>query len=170
MVNTLSKKQSLIIKKCLRCLNTYSSIQTTSIPFNDYHFSLVDIQVLTAFYPNKENQYNMTTISSELGIAPSTFSKSVSKLTKLGLLEKYHKRNNKKNVIVWLSEEGEKYIIEMMKRHKESLNRFIQSLNEDSLREKYYFEFLEALEAYLFPQNANFASDEQLIPVKKSIL
>lgn len=166
MINELNQKHSLLLKKSLKCLNIYSSIQTSPTPVNGYDFSFVDLQILSAFYPNKKNQYNMTTISSELGIAPSTFSKSVSKLTKLGLLEKYHKKNNKKNVIVWLSAEGEKYIQETIKGYEEPLNCFIQSLATDPLREKYYLEFVENLESFLCPVNDTLESDNQLIPVK----
>lgn len=165
-MNTLNTKHTLILKKSLKCLNIYSSIQTVSIQLNGFDFSLVDLQILSAFYPNKTNQYNMTTISSELGIAPSTFSKSVSKLTKLGLLEKYHKKNNKKNVIVWLSEDGEKYIQDIINYYKEPLTHFIKTLDEEPLREKYYLEFLEILDSYLCPQIDKSESDAQLIPIK----
>lgn len=165
MNKTLNLTHSLLLKKSLKCLNIYSSIQTTPIQTNGYNFSLVDMQILTAFYPNKINQYNMVTISCELGIAPSTFSKSVSKLTKLGLLEKHHKKNNKKNVIVWLSTEGEQYIKESFKAYDEPLNQFLKSFEEDPLREKYYLEFVEILESYLCPKNDNLDIDEPLIPI-----
>lgn len=87
MIDTLHKEYSILIHKTLKCLNIYSSLQTSPLELGDFEFSLVDIQIMSALYPNKENQYNMVTIASELGIAPSTFSKSFSKLTKLGLME-----------------------------------------------------------------------------------
>lgn len=164
-MNKLSKEHTLFIKKSLKCLNLYSSLQTSPLNFNGYEFSLVDIQIMSALYPNKENQYNMITISNELGIAPSTFSKSVSKLTKLGLMEKYHKKNNKKNVIVWLSPQGEEFFHEIFCRYETPLNHLIQTLNEDPLREKYYTEFLDNLESYLSFPNKDTTSQEQLIPV-----
>ena len=165
MIKKLHKKHTLLIKKSLKCLNTYSSIQNIPLKIDDYGFSLVDLQIMSALYPNKENQYNMVTISNELGIASSTFSKSVSKLTNLGLMEKYRKKNNKKNVIVCLSSKGEKYYTEIFQLYENSLNHLISSLDDDPLREKYYIEFLETLESYLIYQNDDKKSDDELIPV-----
>lgn len=167
MRESLKKQHAQLITRTLKCFNIYSSIQTTSIQLNGYEFSLVDLQILSALYPNKTNQYNMTTISNELGIAPSTFSKSVAKLTKLGLMEKYHKNNNKKNIIVWLSPEGEEYYTEILKCHDYTIEQFIQKLDLDPLRIKYYLEFLETMETFLQYSINDNENDVELIPVKE---
>ena len=80
-------------------------------------------------------------------------------------MEKYHKKNNKKNVIVWLSSKGEDCYNEIFHHYENSLNTLLQLLNDDPLREKYYIEFLDILESYLSLQDNSTKSEEQLIPI-----
>lgn len=45
MIDTLHKEYSILIHKTLKCLNIYSSLQTSPLELGDFEFSLVDIQI-----------------------------------------------------------------------------------------------------------------------------
>lgn len=69
-------------------------------------FSASEVQMLE-FIMNSEDKYlKMAEIAAKMGIPASTFSKNIKKMTDKGFIEKYHLSNNKKVVIVRVSDYG----------------------------------------------------------------
>ena len=68
--------------------------------------SYEQIQVVEYLLENEELRLNMRGVADRLGKSPSAFTKLVNKLVEKELLEKYHAPDNKKNVIVLVSDKG----------------------------------------------------------------
>ena len=67
--------------------------------------SAVEWQVLEYVYEHEEDE-KMVHIYEHIGLAQSNFSKSVKLLCSYGLIEKYHKSTNRKNVIIRITDAG----------------------------------------------------------------
>lgn len=79
--------------------------------------SYEQIQVVEYLLENEELQLNMRGVAERLGKSPSQFTKLVSKLTDKGLLEKYHAPDNRKNVIVLVSDQGRRVYDEYVTKY-----------------------------------------------------
>lgn len=148
--------------------NNYANILNKSyILDNGYVISVIDFETMIALSENKKNQYNMAKIASGLNIATSSLTKSVKKLTKYGLTEKFHKENNKKDIIVTLSPSGEVFF----QTHITPLYDFFQKIDDmmsiDSNRKKYYSELLELMMNDFKIVATNASSSDTLIPIEK---
>ena len=66
------------------------------------------IQIIEYLLENEELHLNMKQLAAKLGITTSNFSKLVNKLESKGLLQKYHAANNRKEVIIQVTEYGKK--------------------------------------------------------------
>ncbi len=55
---------------------------------------------------HEDDYLKMAEMATRLGIPASTFSKNINKMVKKGLLDKYHMSNNKKEIIVRVSDYG----------------------------------------------------------------
>ena len=64
------------------------------------NISAAELQVMEYILENEERRDNMSQVAARLDISQSNFSKIVSQLCRLGLLEKYRTCRNRKNVIV----------------------------------------------------------------------
>lgn len=114
-----------------------------------------ELQVLEYILENEVLHLNMAEIAKRLSIPQSSFSKLVKRLTQKGLLEKYHSKSNRKNVIICVSEYGKKVYDEYVQSSvngkwgrmfenlddisEDSLAAFTQALNgfcEDVLQKK----------------------------------
>lgn len=77
-------------------------------------FSPYEVQIMEHIMENGDNLSNMKSYADKLGLSPSTFSKYVKQLVSKGLIERYHIRGNKKDIILKVSalgaEEYDKYI------------------------------------------------------------
>lgn len=62
--------------------------------------SAAELQVMEYILENEERRDNMSQVAARLEISQSSFSKIVSQLCRMGLLEKYRTCRNRKNVIV----------------------------------------------------------------------
>lgn len=95
------------IEKLIKYGNSYAQSCKTE---NDYGtgavFSPSQLQVMEYILENEDRNQNMAEIAARLGMTPSAFSKNVKKMTQRGLLEKYHTSENRKNVIIRVSELG----------------------------------------------------------------
>ena len=87
--------------------NTVSRGSSVKIDFgSDIKLNSVEWQILEYFYEHGEVTHAMIQVSESLGIAQSSFSKCTNTLWQYGLVEKYHLADNKKNVIVRITEKG----------------------------------------------------------------
>lgn len=92
-----------LIKYCNYYTQSYKkeNYYGTEIPI-----SFEQIQVVEYILENEERQQNMSEVASRLGITLSNFSKLTNKLVTKGLLEKFHTEDNKKEIIVLVTEYG----------------------------------------------------------------
>lgn len=118
-------------------INTYDQIYSiqgfhkTSVPC-----SLAQIQILEYILENEERNQKMAQVAERLGVSPATFSKNVKKMTEKGLLEKYKRENDKKDVIVKVSPLGKKVYEEYVEALMDM--RFRETLKIlDSIPERY---------------------------------
>ncbi len=138
---------SLIIRM-MRCLNRYAAVQNLS-PEKEGRLSMLDAQVMHAVQRNEERQLNMVTLSKIVGITKGTFTKSINRLSKQDLVNKKHKNQNKKDVIVSLTDKGKAYCKRSLSSNEIFLKEMINILEEDPLRIKYFNEQIEMIERFL---------------------
>lgn len=68
--------------------------------------SASEIQVVEYLLENEELKLNMAGVARRLGISPSAFTALVAKLEKMGLVEKYYYQDNRKSLIVLVTDQG----------------------------------------------------------------
>ncbi len=90
-------------------INTYEQVYTIQgFHETSVECSIAQIQILEYILENEERNQKMVQVARRLGVSAATFSKNVKKMTEKGLLEKYQKENNKKDIIVKVSPLGRK--------------------------------------------------------------
>lgn len=144
------QKYSKDFEPIIRFGNEYARYFKVNASFNtDIPLSLSDYQVIEKIYVNEGLRLNMSALAEELGIAQSAFSKTVIRLEKLNLVEKFHTSENRKDVILCVSAVGKKvyseysrYVYEHIfkkilplldsipSEHKESYNQVLKILSE----------------------------------------
>ena len=69
------------------------------------HFSPYEVQIMEHIMEYADQHKNMKWYAEQLGLSQATHSKYVQRLVNKGLLEKYHKAGNRKDIIlmVWKS-------------------------------------------------------------------
>ena len=89
-----------------RAGNAYSMICKREILGDTVAFSPYEVQIMEYIMEYEDNRKNMSWYAHKMGLATSTYSKYVKKMVEKGLLEKYRASDNKKNVILRVSELG----------------------------------------------------------------
>jgi len=101
-------------------------------------------QILEFIIEHRAGTANMITISECLGIAQSSFYKSVKHLCEVGLVERFQAKNNKKNVILLPTAEAEAHYVNYAKVLEEHIfNEFFREL--DTLDNEEIMKFTVAL-------------------------
>lgn len=96
-----------VVEKLIRYCNEYGNIYKREQYYGTkIKFSYAQIQVIEYLLENEERHQNMSTIAGRLGISNSVFSKLVNQLVTKGMLQKFHTKNNKKDVIVRVTDFG----------------------------------------------------------------
>lgn len=72
----------------------------------DFYLGQQEWQTLEYLLEHSEDLNHMAQISNQLGMSTSSFSKNVSVLVKYGLVEKYKMEDNRKNIILRISDKG----------------------------------------------------------------
>lgn len=102
-----------IIGDFYRSANGYSQICKTELFGDKIHFSPYEVQIMEHILEYAEQHKNMKWYAEQLGLSQATLSKYVRKLVGKGLIEKYHKEGNRKDIILMASplglEEYERY-------------------------------------------------------------
>ena len=100
-----------LIAALYRAANAFSQIYKKEMAGEKVLFCSYEIQIMEHIMEN-ENQ-NMKTYALSLGMSTSTMTKTANKMVKKGLLEKYHIKGNRKDVVLKVSplgmEEYKKY-------------------------------------------------------------
>lgn len=87
--------------------NRYAAAYHKQIPVTeDLSINSSEYQVIEYLLENEELQLNMAGVAKRLGISPVTFSVIVAKLEKLGLVKKYYHENNRKDIVVLVTDRG----------------------------------------------------------------
>ena len=96
-----------LMESLIKWSNHYASVWKKAQPVTeDVSLSFSEIQVVEYLLENEELQLNMAGIARRLGISPTTFSGHVSKLEKMGLVQKYYHGSNRKDLIVLVTDQG----------------------------------------------------------------
>ncbi len=146
---TIKAEYKQLMARSLKCSNMYAATQNTIVSMYGYNLTTIDLQVLSSLASNKSETLNMITIAQKLGISKSTFSKSIAKMVKLGLVRKEQQAGNKKNIYVHLTVQGEVFYKEVLQRNETYIAEFIETLDADPLRLSYFNEFLDLTEKFL---------------------
>lgn len=100
-------EQRDLIEKIIHYGNGYAAGYKKKYPLTEeLSLSPSEIQVVEYLLENEEKKLNMAQIARRLGISTSSFTVLVARLTRMGLLEKYHLGSNRKNVVVIVSDKG----------------------------------------------------------------
>ena len=96
-----------MVEKLIKYCNVYASIYNKELEIGiDAKISLSQIQVVEYLLENEDLHQNMSQIACRLGISPSAFSKLINRLSQKGFLNKYHTSNNRKAVIIRVTDYG----------------------------------------------------------------
>lgn len=98
-----------IVEQLIKYCNVYAAVyKKEEFMGTDIPISYAQIQIIEYLLENEELHLNMKQLAAKLGITTSNFSKLVNKLESKGLLQKYHAANNRKEVIIQVTEYGKK--------------------------------------------------------------
>lgn len=86
--------------------NAYYQVYNVKNLISEIQMSPAKLQVMEYILENEEQNENMSEIAKRLSISQSAFSKIANQLVKEGFLEKYHAANNRKNIIMKVSDYG----------------------------------------------------------------
>ena len=83
-------KHRAAVEAMIRCGNSYSQgVNLRGLMTDKVDISAAELQVMEYILENEERRENMSQVAARLDISQSSFSKLVSELVRLGLLEKY---------------------------------------------------------------------------------
>lgn len=87
--------------------NQYAAAYHKQIPVTEnLSINSSEYQVIEYLLENEELQLNMAGVARRLGVSPVTFSVNIAKLEKLGLVKKYYHENNRKDIVVLVTDLG----------------------------------------------------------------
>lgn len=102
----LGKYQELI-GKLMKFGNAYAQNFNVARDYDGgVSLSASEVQTMECILQNEDKNLNMAETAARIGLSPSTFSKNVHRMEARGLLEKYHASNNKKDIIIRVSDHG----------------------------------------------------------------
>lgn len=134
------------VEKIIKFGNSYAKAYKSEHYYNTpIAFSASQLQVLEYILENEERSDNMMEIAYRLGISKSTLSKHVKKMVEKGLLEKYHTSDNKKDVIIKVSDFGKEiYKIYAEFAYETAFKRIFEIL--DDVPREYLDKFTDVLD------------------------
>jgi DNA-binding MarR family transcriptional regulator len=104
-----------IVGDFYRSANGYSQICKMELFGDSVRFSPYEVQIMEHILEYGDQHKNMKWYAEQLGLSQATHSKYVQRLVNKGLLEKYHKAGNRKDIILMVSPLG----LEEYKRYSE---------------------------------------------------
>lgn len=122
--------------------------------------NLCEWQVLEYLYEHEDNDEHMLRMSSVLGIAQSSFSNATKTLCRYELVNRYHTRFNKKNVILKITDKGKALYEHRVKTyHLDFFAPFFDALHP--LTDEQLAIFVHALDVF---NRVDQQYDDELIP------
>ncbi len=126
-----------ILGNFYRSANGYSQICKMEMFGDEAKFSPYEVQIMENILENSEDHKNMKWYAGQLGLGQATYTKYVQKLVAKGLVEKYHEKGNRKDVILMLSplgkKEYEKHVETMKKRWFQELFDVLDAASPEEL-------------------------------------
>jgi DNA-binding MarR family transcriptional regulator len=99
------KKHRSLIGKMIRFANTYATMYTKVTDLGaELRLSAAQIQTLEYVLENED--CNMSELAQKLGVPRATFSKNVKVIEGLGLVRRYKRKDNRKNIYLFATDEG----------------------------------------------------------------
>lgn len=95
-----------VVEAMIEMGNSYYQVYHDKNLISEIQMSPAQLQVMEYILENEEQNENMSVIAKRLSISQSAFSKIANQLVKKGFLEKYHAENNRKNIIMKVSDYG----------------------------------------------------------------
>ena len=99
-----------LVGELMKFGNVYSRVVNKQ---NIFEFDVLlrpsEWQVLESVYEHQDGLYNMAYLANKLGLPQSNFSKYVKTLCEMGLVERYYRQDNNKDIVLRLSEAGQAF-------------------------------------------------------------
>ncbi len=148
--------------------NTYAASCRKKVALTEkIALSASEIQVIEYLLENEELQLNMAGVARRLGISPVSFTNLVSRLEKLGLVQKYYREGDRKSMIVLVTALGrEIYGIYSRKLRQLWEKDVLQALDE--IPEPYQKKFRQVLRSLYVADSFSPKEAPALHPVKDS--
>jgi len=120
-----------------RSANGYSQICKEEFLGGEVRFSPYEVQIMEHIMEYEQDNRNMKWFARELGLTQATYSRYVGKLVRKGLVEKYHTTDNRKNIILRVSQLGLKEY-DLYAKHMQSIRfgpmlEYLDSLTPEQL-------------------------------------
>lgn len=101
------QKYRQLVGQMIRFANTYSTVYNKPTSLGaDIELSMIQIQTLEYILENED--LNMTELANKLGVPRTTFAKNAQILEGYGLIQRYQRSDNKKNIYLFATEHGKK--------------------------------------------------------------
>ncbi|UOE94317.1 MarR family transcriptional regulator [Alkalihalobacillus sp. LMS39] len=91
-------------------------------------------QMFLLFAIYNHGQIKTTDISNHFGITPGAATSIADKLESLGLIERQRNTQDRRVVMITLSEKGREYVVHTKKRNVEKLEQILSSVPEEKLK------------------------------------
>ena len=126
-----------IVGDFYRSANGYSQICKEEFLGEEVRFSPYEVQIMEHIMEHEQDNRNMKWFARELGLTQATYSRYVGKLVRKGLVEKYHTEDNRKNIILRVSDLGLKeyrlYAGHMKRVRFEPMLEYLDGLTPEQL-------------------------------------
>ncbi len=145
--------------------NAYSQVVNNEVFGEEIKLSPAQLQVMEYILETEDMNQNMSQIAQRLSISQSSFSKMTKQLVKKGMLERFHAKNNSKNVIVRVSEKGKEFYRQYSQGENTDVWRRIfkklENVDKDTVKL-----FVECLNEFTDQMNTKPTEDENVELVK----
>lgn len=124
-----------LIKKSVRIFNKYTELESKPTKYAS-GIILYPSEIHTIEVIGKNFNLNITEIANKLGVTKGTISKTLRKLQSKGFIEKNGKPDNNKEILIKLTEEGEKAFNAHEEYHQNFYNEIDRYLKRLTVEEK----------------------------------
>lgn len=97
-----------LVEALIYFANNYMRVYNKEFLGDEVKLSFSQIQVLEYLIENEEYNQKMAEIAKRLGITASSFTKLANKLVEKGILQKYHIKGNRKDIIIRVTPFGKR--------------------------------------------------------------
>lgn len=110
-----------LVETIIGLFNSYNQICNAKVFCDESGkilLSATEVQIIEYILENEERNENMSAVAQRLSISQSTFSKKIKHLVQMGLLERYCTVNNRKNIVIKVSDAGKRFYLEYVESHQ----------------------------------------------------